>query len=80
MSFLSVLSVFSVLFVLDHYEYLDHDDHLYNDDHFDPEDHRNSDDLGDARSVFVQKLGTVHPDPDLLEVCASSWSRAPLVL
>ena len=30
-------------------------------------------------SVSEEKL-TEHPDPDLLVVCASSWSRAPLVL
>ena len=28
----------------------------------------------------VAMKSTPHPDPDLLVVCASSWSRAPLVL
>ena len=37
----------------------------------------------DSACKFSQTLRsspTWHPDPDLLKVCASSWSRAPLVL
>ena len=35
--------------------------------------------LGMTWALLWQNLAR-HPDPDLLKVCASSWSRAPLVL